>query len=90
MSHLNFETFHFLDLDESVYLTRLNHEMNMWNHRKDLSRSPHTFIRMKANKLNSPFISEQEELVKFKREQRYSKDDKEITKKDLCNYLKRL
>ena len=90
MAHLNFVTFQFLDLDESVYTTRLNHEMNMWNHKKDCLQSPHKFIRLEAAKLESPFIKEQEELIKFKKEQRYSRDDKEITMKDLTKYLKRL
>ena len=90
MSHLDFITFQFLDLDESVYTARLHHEVDMWNHKKDLSRSPHKFIRLEATKLTSPFIEEQEDLIKFKKEQRYSKDDREITKKDLTNYLRRL
>ena len=79
-----------MDLDETVYTTRLHHEMNMWNHKQDQSRSPHKFIRTKAALISSPFITEQEELIKFKKEQRYSRDDKEITKKDLQAYLKRL
>ena len=90
MSHLNFVTFQFLDIDESVYIKRLNLEMKMWNHKKELIHSPHKFIRMEAAKMTSPFIMEQEDLVKFKKEQRYSKDDREMTKKDLTTYLKRL
>ena len=90
MSHLNFITFQFLDLDEAVYTKRLNDEMVMWIHKKELCRSPHRFIRMEAAKMTSAFIQEQEDLIKFKKDQRYSRDDKEITKKDLSTYLRRL
>ena len=90
MSHLNFVTFQYLDLDETVYRTRLNHELNIWNHKQDMSKSPHKLIRLKAAKIESPFITEQEDLIKFKKEQRYASQDKEVTKKDMTTYLKRL
>ena len=90
MSHLNFVTFQYLDLDENVYRKRLSHELNIWNHKQDMSKSPHKLIRLKAAKIQSPFIAEQEDLIKFKKEQRYASQDKEVTKKDLTTYLKRL
>ena len=58
MSHLNFVTFQYLDLDETVYRTRLENEMNIWNHKQDMSKSPHKLIRLKAAKIESPFITE--------------------------------
>ena len=79
MSHLHFVTFQFLDVDEVIYAARLNQELDMWNHKQDLIRSPHTFLRQKAEKIVTPFITQQEELIKFKKEQRYTKFDKEIT-----------
>lgn len=40
----------------------------MWNHKEDMKKSPHKFLRNKAAKIENPFIREQEELIKFKKE----------------------
>ena len=53
-------------------------------------KSPHKFLRKKAVKIEYPFIRTQEELIKFKKEQRYAKTDKEVSQKDTKGYLKRL
>ena len=45
LSELHSFTFKFLELDESVYMARLNQEMVLWDHHQELKKSPHIFFR---------------------------------------------